>query len=93
MGILLTWNREKARKNLRKHAMSFEEAATVFGDPLGMTITDPDHSSPGDERFVTIGQSRMGTLLVVVHSEAEGVIRIITARRATPRETRNYEEA
>jgi uncharacterized protein len=93
MGILFRWSAKKANENLRKHAVSFEEAATVLSDPLSITVADPDHSSPGDERFVTIGQSRAGILLVVVHSERDELIRIITARRATPREKRDYEKA
>ncbi len=93
MAILFKWSPEKARTNRKKHGISFEEAATVFGDPLAITITDPDHSSPGDERIITIGQSRRSILLIVVHSEKEDVVRIISARRATARETRDYEEA
>ncbi|MGH9378756.1 MAG: BrnT family toxin [Terriglobia bacterium] len=83
MAILFKWNPEKARQNISKHRVSFEEASTVFGDPLAITITDPNHSSFADERFVTIGLSRRTRLLVVVHSETEGFTRIISARRAT----------
>jgi uncharacterized protein len=92
MGILLQWSAKKARENQKKHGVSFDEAATSLGDPLSMTVTDPDHSTPGDERFVTIGQSPRGEILVVVHSERNDLIRIISARRASPREKRKYYE-
>ena len=80
----------KAAENLANHAVSFEEAQSVFGDPLATTIGDPDHSL-GEERFLTTGLSRQQRLLIVWHTEAEDVIRIIGAREATPRERRIYE--
>ena len=83
------WSSAKARRNLEKHGVSFEEASTVFGDPLAGTISDSRHSV-GEFRFLTIGCSRQGRLLVVVHTESEEV-RIISAREATARERRNYE--
>jgi len=90
MGLQFSWNAEKAAVNRSKHGVSFEEASTVFGDPLSVTISDPDHSD--DEfRFVIVGQSFEGQLLVVVHSEMEDSIRIISARPATRREREAYE--
>ena len=85
------WDGNKARRNLKKHKVSFEEAATVFGDPLSLTIEDPLHSK-GQERFVIIGESNQRRLLVVVHTEWGDTIRIISARLATPHERRDYEE-
>ena len=83
------WDRAKAARNLAKHGVSFDEASTVFGDPLAGTILGP-HS--GEEpRFITIGRSTSQRLITVAHSEREDRIRIISARRATRRERRNYE--
>ena len=70
--------------------MSFQEATTVFGDPLSGTIPDPDHSV-GEERLITVGQSNAGQLLVVCHTEQGDTIRIISARRATSHERKDYE--
>lgn len=81
---------QKANSNLQKHGISFEEAVTVFGDPLAVTIDDPDHSI-GEMRMVTIVVSRFQRLLVVCHTERKGEIRLISARLATPKERRNYE--
>ena len=61
--ILFEWDGEKARRNREKHGVDFDEAATIFGDPLSVTISDPEHSSPGDERFVTTGRSCAGRIL------------------------------
>jgi uncharacterized DUF497 family protein len=93
MGMAFTfeWDDRKARSNLRKHGVSFEEAATAFIDPNSLTITDPDHSVDED-RFVLLGISRSGKLLVVVHSERGDNIRLISARAATRSEIRTYEE-
>ena len=91
-GIVFEWDARKARANLGKHRVSFEEATSVFADPLGITIRDPAHSSPADERFVTVGCSAGGRSLVVVHSDRDETIRIISARIATKRERRQYEE-
>ncbi len=91
MGPVLRWHPEKARSNLRKHGVSFEEAASVFRDPLSVTISDPLHSTEED-RLVTIGQSGRNRTLVVVHSEVGDTIRMISARLATRRERREYEE-
>ena len=92
MALLFEWDLEKARQNVRKHRVSFEEAATVFGDPLSLTIDDPAHSVEED-RFVTLGLSVNRRLLVVVHAERGDTLRIISARRATARERRAYEQA
>lgn len=92
MPLSFEWDESKARSNLAKHGVSFEEASTVFGDPLSLTIPDPDHSE-SEDRFVIVGHSHQGKLLVVVHSNRGDNIRIISARRANRRERRNYEEA
>ena len=85
------WDTAKAAENLAKHAVSFEEAATVFRDTLSATGADPDHSV-GEERFITFGVSTSGRLLVVAHTERGDTIRIISARPATPGERNIYEE-
>jgi len=85
-----TWDPAKAAQNLIDHGVSFDEATTVFGDPLAATIPDPDHSV-GEERLLTMGQSSDGKLLVVSHIEEGDTIRIISARRATSHERRDYE--
>ena len=85
------WDLHKAEANLEKHAISFEEATTVFGDPLSLTISDPDHSDD-EQRFILLGQSYAGRLLVVVHTERGAGIRIIGARLATRRERVSYEQ-
>lgn len=85
------WDPRKDAANRRKHAVGFEEALTVFADPLSTTFSDPDHSI-SEQRFLIIGVSAAGRLLVVAHVEREGVIRIISSRRATKREREFYEE-
>jgi hypothetical protein len=85
------WDEHKAKSNLANHAVSFAEAATVFGDPLSLTIPDPVHSQTED-RFIIIGSSFDRKLLVVVHTERGDNIRIISARRANRRERSKYEE-
>jgi hypothetical protein len=84
------WDTEKAESNLQKHDVSFEEAATVFFDPLSLTIPDPLHSDE-ENRFVTTGLSNQQRQLVVVHSERDDRIRIISARLATSGERKKYE--
>jgi len=84
------WDPNKAHRNLATHGVSFHEAATVFGDPLALTYADPDHSGEED-RFFTFGQSSEGRLLLVSHTDRGDRTRIISARRATPRERRTYE--
>jgi hypothetical protein len=92
MSLLFSWDPRKADANRRKHGVTFEEAATAFGDPLSITIPDPAHSV-GEHRFILIGQSNRSRLLVVVHLEvAEDSIRLISARSASRRERRTYEE-
>jgi hypothetical protein len=90
MGLSFEWDANKARTNLVKHDISFEEASTVFGDPRSLTIPDPTHSTV-ENRFVIIGTSHRGKLLVVVHTERDDNIRIISARTASRRERRSYE--
>ena len=85
------WDPQKAAANLAKHKASFEEAATVFADPLGGIVPDPRHSS-GEERFVLLGLFQVHRLLAVMYAERGGAIRIISARPATRRERSNYEE-
>ena len=84
------WDREKAAQNLEKHDVSFDEAVTVFHDPLAATFDDPDHSA-GERRFITIGYSSQNRLIVVAHTERGESIRIISARLATPQERKRHE--
>ena len=85
------WHPDKARTNLIKHQVSFQEAATVFEDPLSITFPDPNHSIR-EERLVIIGQSTNGRLLFVAHTDRDNLTRIISARAVTRREQRIYEE-
>jgi uncharacterized DUF497 family protein len=85
------WNRTKAVENLRKHNVSFQEAATVFRDKLSATGRDPDHSVD-EERYITFGVSSRGRLLIVSHTERGDTIRIISARLVTKGERKIYEE-
>jgi uncharacterized protein len=87
----LSWDGAKASANVAKHGVSFHEAATVFGDPLAITYPDPDHSI-GEERYITFGRSASGRLLVVAHVERNDALRLISARPATRRERKIYEE-
>ncbi len=89
--LRFVWDRDKAAANLRKHGVDFHEAATAFGDPLSITIADPEHSI-GEERWLLVGQSLAGRLVVVAHTERGDEIRIINARPATRRERQTYEE-
>jgi len=84
------WDPDKATRNAKKHGVEFAEAVTVFGDPLEVTIPDPDHSE-GEFRFLSLGLSAGGRLLVVAYTEREGRIRIINAREATSQERKQYE--
>lgn len=88
----LEWDADKARANAAKHRVTFEKAATVFTDPLELTIPDPNHSIEED-RYVSVGTSAAGRLLVVGYTERGSKIRMIFARRATMREQHDYEEA
>jgi len=85
------WDTKKASSNLRKHKVSFEEASTALSDPMAATGADPDHSI-GEFRYVTFGISERGRLLVVAHTEQSETIRIISARLASRRERKIYEE-
>jgi uncharacterized protein len=84
------WDPEKALRNLAKHGVSFQEAATVFGDPLALTFIDPDHSTEED-RFLTFGCSNDGRFLVISHTDRGDRTRIISARRMTRKERKSYE--
>ena len=85
------WDPSKARQNRRRHRVSFQEAASVFGDPLAITYPDPDHSM-AEERFITVGLSSAGRILIVAHADRNENIRIISARKTTQREREQYEE-
>ena len=89
--MILEWDPKKARSNLRKHHVSFEEAATALSDPLAATGSDPDHSI-AESRYITFGTSERGRLLAVAHTEQGDTIRIMSARAASKREQRMYEE-
>jgi uncharacterized DUF497 family protein len=91
MGLKFEWDDKKAISNLKKHGISFEEASTVFGDWLAITIDDPLHSE-SEDRFIIIGKSELLNTLVVVHVERNEAIRIISARTATKNEQKFYEE-
>ena len=85
------WDPDKERSNVEKHGVDFTEAKTVFGDPLELTVPDPEHSV-GEARFLSVGESKTRRVLVVSHTERPGNrVRIIGARPATPRERRDYE--
>ena len=91
MSLQFEWNPEKAASNLKKHEVSFEEAATVFGDQAFITLLDEAHSL-AEERYLTIGLSAANRLLLIAHTEREGQIRLISARKATKNERQFYEE-
>jgi uncharacterized protein len=92
MALEFEWDPQKAESNRREHGVSFEEAESAFRDPLHVVIPDPDHSER-EERFVLLGRSSAGRLLVVSHTERGRRIRLISARPATRREKRDYEES
>lgn len=85
------WDEKKAKENIRNHKISFEEAATIFEDPFSITIPNPDHSI-GEDRYIDVGCSSQGRLLIVVYTERGPNIRIISGRKAEPNERRKYEE-
>ena len=87
----IEWDPKKARLNLRKHKVSFEESATALSDPMATTGADPDHSIT-EERYITFGVSERGRLLVVAHTEEGETIRIISSRLASKGERKLYEE-
>jgi uncharacterized DUF497 family protein len=91
-GPRFEWDTRKARDNLVEHGVSFDEAVSVFGDPLGRIIEDPHHSE-AEERFVLLGHSVRRRLLVVVFTERGDAIRLIGAREVTRRERKDYEDS
>jgi uncharacterized DUF497 family protein len=90
-GLFYRWDKRKAAINLRKHGVTFEEAATTFSDPLSITVPDHKHSN-GEQRLFSIGRSWKDRLIAVVHTETENEIRIISARKTTRKEAKAYEE-
>lgn len=92
VGIDFEWDPNKAARNLQKHGVSFEEAVTVFRDDFSISVPDPDHSLE-EERFITVGLSSRNRLLMIAHTERGDSIRIISVRKLTPMERRQYEEA
>ena len=91
MALRFDWDLNKASKNTKKHEVTFDEAATVFDDPMFVTVIDEEHSDD-EERYITIGVSRQGRLLVVAHTDRAGQIRVISARKATKYEEQFYAE-
>jgi len=91
MNLTFEWDEEKAKSNLKKHRVSFDEALTVFTDPFSLTIPDPGHSS-GEQRYSDIGSSERGRMLVVVYTERGSNIRIVSGRKATKSERKIYGE-
>ena len=91
MTLNFEWDEEKAKTNLKNHRVSFDEATTVFSDLVSITVPDPDHSAD-EQRYIDIGSSDRGRILVVVYTERGMNIRIISCRKATPTERRHYEE-
>jgi len=89
--LTFSWDPEKAESNSTKHGVTFPEAATAFGDPFSLTIPNPEHSE-GEARFILVGLSFQGRLVVVAHVETDNDIRIISARLATRAERRSYEQ-
>ncbi|MBI4727722.1 BrnT family toxin [candidate division TA06 bacterium] len=90
MKLNFEWDEEKAKTNIKKHGVSFDKATTVFLDPFSMTIPDPNHSVD-EQRYIYIGSSDKGRVLVVVYAERRLNIRIISCREATPTERKLYE--
>ena len=90
--LQLEWDLNKAANNLKKHQVGFEEAATVFDDAMFITVVDDEHSLD-EERYITIGLSSQGQLLMVAHTDRDGRSRIISARKATKKEEKFYVEA
>ena len=92
MGLQFEWNPNKAARNFKKHKVSFDEATTVFDDPMFVTVIDDEHSDD-EERYITIGLSKQARLLVVAHTDRTGQVRIISVRKATRKEELFYAEA
>ncbi len=91
MELTFEWDEEKAKANLKKHKVSFEEAKTVFNDPFLWTFPDPEHSE-SEERYINIGRSARGRVLVVIHTERGSNIRLISCCKATANERRAYKQ-
>lgn len=89
--MIFEWDEQKARVNLKKHGVSFEESVSIFRDPLSITVADPMHSE-AEYRFLDIGLSDQGRLLVISYTERSSRIRIISSRQALPNERKAYEE-
>ncbi len=92
MGLKFEWDRRKAVLNIKRHGVSFEDAATAFGDPLSVTIHDPKHSDDED-RFLLLGETQDKKLVVVAHTDRKDTIRLINARPATRQERKDYEKS
>ena len=91
MKLIFEWDEIKEEANFKKHKVSFEEGKTIFNDPFLFTFSDSEHSE-SEERYLNIGLSANGRILVLTHTERQGTIRIISCRKATARERRFYEE-
>ena len=91
MALQFEWDSKKAQSNKKNHGITFEEASTIFGDLLSITIADPTHSI-GEDRFITIGRSINDKFIVVVHTDRDDIIRIISARKVTRNEKRQHEQ-
>ena len=89
--LLFEWDEVKARENLKRHKVPFDEGKTIFNDPFLLTYPDID-SSEAEERYINIGLSVKNRVLVLIHTERQSKIRIISCRKATARERRHYEE-
>jgi uncharacterized DUF497 family protein len=90
--VIFVWDAAKAAANIKKHAVSFEQACSIFLDPLSATASDPDYSL-GESRWLTFGMSAAGRLLVVSHTDRRDTIRIISARPCTAAERKIYEKS
>jgi uncharacterized protein len=90
--VVFKWDPRKGATNFKKHGIDFHEAATVLSDTLSTTFPDEDHSDPADKRFITVGMSKRQRVLVIVHTDEQDAVRIISARRATRHERKFYEE-
>lgn len=91
MKLTFEWDELKSKINFKKHKVDFSEGKTIFNDPLLFTFPDYGHSA-GEERYINIGLSAQGRVLILTHTERQGKIRIISCRKATPRERSFYEE-
>ncbi len=92
MKLNFEWDFEKAKTNLKKHGVSFDEATTVFREPFSITKYDPDHSVD-EQRYIDIGRSNEGRVLVVAYTERGANLRLISCRKATPLERKLYEKS